>query len=91
MKNTAILVRLTTEEKAFIRQQAGAAGIPASAYVRAAALGITIQTKTDATMLKKLSGLGGLCKHLFNQGADPAATGDALKALEAAAARIAPR
>ena len=90
-KNTAILVRLTTEEKSFIKQQAKAAGIPVSAYVRALATGTTIQTKTDVEMIKKLRGLGGLCKHLFTQGADPAATNAALKELEAAAARLAPR
>ena len=91
MKDAFLKLRLTAEEKAFIRQQAAAAGIPVSAYVRSAAMGITIQTKTDVTMIKKLSGLGGLCMHLFNQGADPTATNAALKELEAAAARLAPR
>ena len=91
MKNTAILVRLTSKEKSFIKQQAAAAGIPVSAFVRDAALGITIQTKTDVTMIKQLRSLGGLCKTLFKEGADPAATGDALRELQAAAARLAPR
>lgn len=91
MKNTAMLVRLSADEKAFIRQQAEAAGLPASAYVRALAVGNTIRTKTDAAMLNELRRLGGLCKHFYNNGADPAATGEALRALEAAAARLAPR
>lgn len=91
MKNTAMLVRLTADEKNFIRQQAEAAGLPASAYVRALAVGNVIRTKTDAAVLNELRRLGGLCKHLFNNGADPAATGEALRALEAAAARLAPK
>ena len=91
MKNTAMLVRLTADEKSFIRQQAEAAGIPASAYVRALATGNVIRTKTDAAVLNELRRLGGLCKHLFNNGVDPVATGEALRALEAAAARLAPR
>lgn len=91
MKDAFLKLRLTAEEKAFIRQQAQAAGIPVSAYVRAAALGITIQTKTDVTMIKKLRSLGGLCKTLFKEGADPAATNAAFHELQAAAARLAPR
>ena len=91
MKNTAMLVRLSADEKAFIHQQAEAAGLPASAYVRALAVGNVIRTKTDAAMLNELRRLGGLCKHLFNQGATPSETGAALRALEAAASRLAPR
>lgn len=91
MKNTAMLIRLTADEKSFIRTQAEAAGLPASAYVRALAVGNTIRTKTDAAVLNELRRLGGLCKHLFANGADHAATGEALRALEAAAARLAPR
>lgn len=91
MKDAILKMRLTADEKNFIRMQAEAAGMPASAYVRALAVGNTIRTKTDAAVLNELRRLGGLCKHLFNSGADQAATGEALRALEAAAARLAPR
>lgn len=91
MKDAFLKIRLTTEEKGFIKQQAKAAGIPASAYVRTLALGNVIQTKTDVEMIKKLNSLGGLCNTLWKQGADPKATWAAFKALEAAAARLAPR
>ena len=91
MKDAILKMRLTADEKNFIRTQAEAAGMPASAYVRAMATGNVIRTKTDAMVLNELRRLGGLCKHLFANGADPAATGEALRALEAAAARLAPR
>lgn len=91
MKDAILKMRLPADEKSFIRQQAEAAGLPASAYVRALATGNVIRTKTDVAVLNELRRLGGLCKHLFNNGADPAATGEALRALEAAAARLAPR
>lgn len=91
MKDAILKMRLTADEKKFICAQAEAAGLPVSAYVRALAVGNTIRTKTDAAVLNELRRLGGLCKHLFNNGADPGETGSALRALEAAAARLAPR
>lgn len=91
MKDAILKMRLTADEKTFIRTQAEAAGLPVSAYLRALALGNTIQTKTDVVVLNELRRLGGLCKHLFANGADQAVTGSALKELEAAAARLAPR
>lgn len=91
MKDAILKMRLTADEKSFIRMQAEAAGMPASAYVRALATGNVIRTKTDVVVLNELRRLGGLCKHLFANGADPVATSDALRALEAAAARLAPR
>lgn len=105
MKDAILKMRLTADEKNFIRQQAEAAGIPASAYVRALATGNVIRTKTDAGILDELRELhdellrqGGLCKHLWQNGVDPVATGAALERLghaatvvEQTAARLAPR
>ena len=91
MKDAILKMRLTADEKSFIRMQAEAAGLPVSAYVRALATGNVIRTKTDVVVLNELRRLGGLCKHLYNNGANPEATGSALKELEAAAARLAPR
>ena len=105
MKDALLKIRLTADEKSFIRQQAEAAGIPVSAYVRTIATGNVIRTKTDASILNELTKLhdellrqGGLCKHLWQNGVDPAATGAALEKLkhaatvvEQTAARLAPK
>lgn len=105
MKDAILKMRLTADEKNFIRMQAEAAGMPASAYVRTLATGNVIRTKTDASILDELSKLhdelrrqGGLCKHLWQNGVDPAATNAALeqlgqsaRAVEQVAARLAPR
>ncbi|ATD81378.1 MobB mobilization protein [Desulfovibrio sp. G11] len=91
VKKTNFIFRLTAEEKKFIHDQAEAAGLPASEYVRALALGYEIRTSTDAAVLNELRRLGGLCKHLYNEGMDPVATGRALSALGHAADRLAPR
>ena len=91
LKKTNFIFRLTEDEKAFIAAQAEAAGLPASEYVRAIALGHEIRTRADVAVLNELRRLGGLCKHLYNEGVDPGATASALAALEDAAARLAPR
>ena len=91
LKKTNFIFRLTEKEKDFIHAQAEAAGLPASEYVRAIALGHEIRTQADVAVLNELRRLGGLCKHLYNKGMDPDATGSALAALESAAARLAPR
>lgn len=91
LKKTNFIFRLTDEEKKFIHDQAEAAGLPASEYIRALAMGHEIRTKTDAAVLNELRRLGGLCKHLYNQGMDPGETGKALAAVSAAADRLAPR
>lgn len=91
LKKTNFIFRLTEKEKDFIAAQAEAAGLPASEYVRALALGHEIRTQADVAVLNELRRLGGLCKHLYNGGIDPEATGSALAALESAAARLAPR
>lgn len=91
LKKTNFIFRLTDKEKEFISAQAEAAGLPASEYVRALALGHEIRTRADVAVLNELRRLGGLCKHLWMQGADPSATASALAELESAAARLAPR
>ena len=90
-RDTSIMTRLSQEEKDFVKAQAEAAGLRPSAYVRALATNHTIRSKVDVAILNELRRLGGLCKHLFNNGADSSATSTALKELEAAAARLAPK
>lgn len=104
-KTLLLKVRLTEKDLGFIRQQAEAAGLPASTYVRGLALGHTMRTSSDASILDELrvlggqqASLGGLCGQLWRAGVDPAVTKKALesvtaatKELEQAAARLAPR
>ena len=104
-KNLFLKLRLTEKDLGFIRQQAEAAGLPASTYVRGLALGHTMRTGEDAAILDELrvlggqlGSIGGLCKQLWKSGANPVATKAALdssvqasKAVEQAAARLAPR
>lgn len=104
-KLSLLKIRLTEKDLHFIQQQAEAAGLPASTYVRGLALGHTMRTGEDAAILDELRVLkglldkqGGLCKQMWKGGVDPAATKAALdslvqasKALEQAAARLAPR
>ena len=104
-KTFTLKMRVTEKDLSFIRQQAEAAGLPASTYVRGLALGHTMRTGEDAAILdelRELKGLldkqGGLCKQLWKSGANPVATKAALdssvqasKAVEQAAARLAPK
>ena len=104
-KESLLKIRLTDKDLIFIRQQAEAAGLPVSTYVRGLALGHTMRTSSDASILDELrvlgnqqSSLGGLCGQLWRDGVDPAVTKKALesvtaatKELEQAAARLAPR
>ena len=104
-KNLFLKIRLTDKDLIFIRQQAEAAGLPASTYVRGLALGHTMRSESDASILDELrvlggqqASLGGLCGQLWRAGVDPSVTKKALervtettKALEQAAARLAPK
>jgi len=104
-KNLFLKIRVTEKDLLFIRQQAEAAGLPASTYARGLALGHTMRSGSDAAILdelRELKGLldkqGGLCKQMWKGGVDPKATQAALdamkhtaKTVEQAAAKLAPR
>ena len=104
-KSSLLKIRVTKEDLSFIRAQAEAAGLPASTYARALVLGHTMRSGSDASILDELRvlggeqrSLGGLCAQLWKSGVDPAVTKEALekvvaatKALEQAAARLAPK
>jgi hypothetical protein len=59
--------RCTKEEKLEIREQAEAAGLGDSEYLRRRALGKKVMSKSDAVLINELRRLGGLQKHLFTQ------------------------
>lgn len=91
MKDTTFKIRISEKELDAAKIQANAAGMSVAELLRAKLRGAVVVAQVDTETVAELRRLGGLCKHLFTQGADPTATGAALKALEDAAARLAPR
>lgn len=83
------LLLLSEEEREHLTAQADAAGLTRSALIRRAISGVCLRTSVDLGVLRELSRLGGLVKHLYNQGAPPADTSAALRALENAARKLA--
>jgi hypothetical protein len=82
---TAVVnVRLTAEERARLREDADAAGLSVSQFVRRRIFGRPVIAHADAVMLKELRRIGGLLKHVHNQsgGAYSHDTAAALAALK---------
>ena len=67
--DAVINVRLTTAEKAALKEDADLAGLSMSELVRRRYFGRPIIANADAIMLKELRRLGGLLKHIPNQSA----------------------
>lgn len=59
--------RCTAEEIAVLHEKGKAAGIGASEFVRRAAFGRKIVTRTDVKLMAQLMRTAGLLKHLYNQ------------------------
>ena len=82
-------IRLTVREKAELREQAAAAGLTISQYGRRRLFGRSVVPQSDAAVLRELRRLGGLLKHLHNQGGPSAReTTHALQALRAYASKL---
>ena len=67
--DAVINVRLTSAEKAKLKEDADLAGLSMSELVRRRYFGRPIIANADAIMLKELRRLGGLLKHIHNQSA----------------------
>ena len=67
--DAVINVRLTSAEKATLKEDADLAGLSMSELVRRRYFGRPIIANADAVMLKELRRLGGLLKHIHNQSA----------------------
>ncbi|HEY3591125.1 MAG TPA: plasmid mobilization protein MobA [Buttiauxella sp.] len=69
-KRNALLpsVRCFQEEKLAILESAQTAGLSVGEYLRRCALSRRITAKTDTKLIMELQRLGGLQKHLFNEG-----------------------
>ncbi|OKS58547.1 plasmid mobilization protein MobA [Pseudomonas syringae] len=61
-------IRCFDEEEALVRQKAYDCGMSVGQFVLAAALGKRTRSKVEAHILMELRRLGGLQKHLFNEG-----------------------
>lgn len=61
-------IRCFPEEKQVIQGSAQAAGLSVGEYLRRCALGRRIIPKVDTRLIMELQRLGGLQKHLFNEG-----------------------
>ena len=65
--DAVINVRLTSAEKARLREDADLAGVSVSELVRRRYFGRPIVANADAVMLKELRRLGGLLKHVYRE------------------------
>ncbi|WP_310623369.1 plasmid mobilization protein MobA [Burkholderia cenocepacia] len=61
-------IRCYEDEEALVRERARDCGMSVGQFVLAAALGRRTRTKIEAHILNELRRLGGLQKHLFNEG-----------------------
>lgn len=62
------MVRVSPEEKAVLREKAADCGVSTPEFLRAAGLARPTRSKMEAHILNELRRLGGLQKHLFNEG-----------------------
>lgn len=65
--DAVINVRLTSDEKMKLKEDADLAGLSMSELVRRRYFGRPIIASSDAIMLKELRRLGGLLKHIHNE------------------------
>jgi hypothetical protein len=74
-------VRLTSGEKAQLKEDADDAGLSVSELVRRRYFGRKIVARSDEKMIRHLNRIGGLLKHIHNQsvGAYATETADALR------------
>ncbi|KVO97962.1 NTP pyrophosphohydrolase [Burkholderia ubonensis] len=61
-------IRCYEDEEALVLERARDCGMSVGQFVLAAALGRRTRTKIEAHILNELRRLGGLQKHLFNEG-----------------------
>lgn len=86
---TSFLIRISKEELEEAKKKASEAGVSLSEMIRVQLSEAQVMTRIDTAAMAELRKLGGLCKHLYNEGAPPEATGAALHALGQAASALA--
>lgn len=85
-----VSVRLTSDEKAILQEDADLAGLSMSELIRRRYFGRPIVANVDQIMLRELRRLGGLVKHIHNQsdGAYSKDTADVLRSIKAAIEKL---
>jgi hypothetical protein len=68
--DAVVNVRVTSAEKAELREAASLAGLSVSEYVRRRALGRRVVASADLAVIRELRRLGGLVKHIYAQSGD---------------------
>lgn len=83
-------VRLTSDEKARLQEDADLAGLSMSELIRRRYFGRPIVANADQIMLRELRRLGGLVKHIHNQsdGAYSEDTAAVLRSIKAAIEKL---
>ena len=81
-------LRFTEAELSTAKEKAAAAGMSLAALIRAQLAGAEVVAKVDTRAINVLTQLGGLCNHLYKEGADPKKTSRVWAALERAANRV---
>ena len=89
--DAVVNVRLTTEEKERLRDDADMAAMSMSALIRARYFGRPVIANSDQVMIRELRRVGGLLKHVHNEsaGAYAAETSAALFLVNEAIKKIA--
>lgn len=65
--DAVVNVRLTSEEKSRLQEDARLAGLPVSELVRRRYFGRPVVAASDIQVVKELRRIGGLMKHVHNQ------------------------
>lgn len=85
-----VSVRLTSDEKSVLQEDADLAGLSMSELIRRRYFGRPIVANTDQIMLRELRRLGGLVKHIHNEssGAYSDDTAAVLRSIKAAIEKL---
>ena len=87
-KTKTFKLRFTEQELALAKEKAADAGLSLAALIRAQLAGAKVVAKVDVKAVNVCLKLGGLCNHLYKEGADPKKTSRVWAALERAVNRI---
>ena len=87
-KTETFKLRFTEAELSTAKEKAAAAGLSLAALIRAQLAGANVVAKVDVKAVNVCLKLGGLCNHLYKEGADPKKTSRVWAALERAVNRI---
>jgi hypothetical protein len=92
--DSVVNVRVTSEEKSRLKDEAGLAGLTVSAFARRRIMGRPVLAKGDEAIIRELRRMGGLAKHIYLEtevrSFNPDDTLNILRSISACIDRIAP-